>query len=277
MASILRQRQRQQRQRHKPKGPLILHPYSLLGLVFLSALSLVTVIGKTLVTLERRYITKLSELLRGDTVLVECNVTTPFDPNPSSNSTVAAASSSSSNGILEITVRKDLSPIAASVFVDLVNAQYYDGVYIFRALPHFIAQWGYRNDHAWHWSRETITKPPKTKDHVTADTLSNTRGTLSFAAGSPWVLQVFVNLQDNIRLDKENSRPFATLSEASMQVLDTLYMGYRDNEGQIQALKDGTFPQQFPKASRIDHCQVVSSFTSSNTGTVSVAAALLPL
>jgi cyclophilin family peptidyl-prolyl cis-trans isomerase len=176
---------------------------------------------------------------------VECQVTTPR----------AQADDTAANGVLQITVRNDLSPIASAVFLDLVEAQFYDGVFIFRVLKGFIAQWGFHNK----WTK--TTKPPKTKDAPHQGTLSNVRGTLSFAGGIPSVQQVFVNLGNNVRLDKEDSRPFATLSHESMEVLDKLYMEYKDGQGQIKALKEGeeAVLEVFPRMSKIVSCRVVPS------------------
>lgn len=258
--------------RRKSHGPLIQHPYFLLFVVLAVALGSVSILGKLLVSLEHRYLHKLSELLRGDVTRVECTVSTPHNNPPPPNATAAtvaaAAAAAGANGVLEITVRNDLSPIASKVFVDLVRAGYYNRVYIFRVIPGFIAQWGYRNQRSWTWSTDTVpTKPPKARDPIGDHTLSNLRGTLSFAGGNPQALQVFVNLDDNLRLDKDKSRPFATLSGSSMEILDKLYMGYRDNMGQVQALKDGTFLERFPYASRVEICQVVSNFRSSSSTT----------
>jgi len=180
---------------------------------------------------------------------VECKVTTPM---------ANSADTSVANGVLQITVRNDLSPIASKVFVDLVNAHYYDGVFIFRVLKGFVAQWGFHNK----WTK--TTKPPKTKDAVHENTLSNLRGTLSFAGGNPAVQQVFVNLGNNARLDKEDSRPFATLSQESMDIVDELYMEYKDGQGQIKALqKEGVNAvlEIFPKMSKVESCHTVSAFS----------------
>ena len=71
---------------------------------------------------------------------------------------------------------------------------------------------------------------------------------------------MFVNLNDaNVRLDKENSRPFATVDLESMIVFDALYTGYKDGQGQVKTLKKGekAMLEQFPHMSRIDHCRVV--------------------
>lgn len=177
--------------------------------------------------------------------LVECALSTP---RPSVNA--------STSGHIRITVRSDLSPIASRVFLDLVESHYYDGTLIFRVLRNFIAQWGVRSGND-PWPNP---KPPKTADQITNGTLSNRRGTLSFAGGNPATRQVFINFDDaNVRLDKENSRPFASVDEESMIILDGLYTGYKDGQGQIPTLKKGEDAtlNRFPNMSRIDRCRIV--------------------
>jgi cyclophilin family peptidyl-prolyl cis-trans isomerase len=184
---------------------------------------------------------------------------------------ISSRSSSSKNNpprLVQITVRHDLSPIASRVFVDLVQARHFDDVFIFRVLKGFIAQWGIQtpplDSTIGSISRATtMKKPDKTKDVVHANTLSNVRGTLSFAGGNPATCQVFVNIGNNQRLDQEGARPFATVSNASMQqVFDALYTGYPDGLGQVQTLKLGRdkMRENFPRMSRVEACRVVSQF-----------------
>ncbi|CAB9530113.1 PPIases accelerate the folding of proteins. It catalyzes the cis-trans isomerization of proline imidic peptide bonds in oligopeptides (By similarity) [Seminavis robusta] len=183
------------------------------------------------------------------TSLVDCTVQTPIN-----NGT------STTTGVMHITVRHDLSPSASNIFIKLVEARHFDGVFVFRVLKHFVAQFGVR-----HEGMETLPamdpKPTvKDKDDVHDQTLSNVRGTLSFAGGNPGTTQVFVNLGDNTRLDKENSRPFATVDDqAMMQILDQLYTGYKDGMGQVKTMKLGesAMKQQFPNMSQIQQCRVV--------------------
>ena len=198
--------------------------------------------------------TFLNNHIPGDLSLVECTISTP----PLSAQPGEADDNAGANGILQITVRNDLSPIASKVFLDLVNAHHFDGVFIFRVLKGFVAQWGVRTAGD---DVPGITKPPKTKDDVHDKTLSNVRGTLSFAGGNPATQQVFVNLGNNQRLDKENSRPFATVQ--GMQLLDQLYTGYKDGQGQIKALQKGeaAMREAFPRMSRVNVCRVVPAFS----------------
>lgn len=174
------------------------------------------------------------------TSLVECTIKTP--------------SNAKAEGVLTITVRHDLSPIASQVFLDLIDARHFNGNYIFRVLKGFVAQWGIR-----HKGLETVDyRPTKEKDVITKDTLSNVRATLSFAGGNPGTKQVFINLGDNRRLDKENSRPFATVDDASMTIMDQVYAGYKDGQGQVKAMNQGVdaMKEQFPNWSQIEGCQI---------------------
>jgi cyclophilin family peptidyl-prolyl cis-trans isomerase len=189
--------------------------------------------------------------------LVECTISTPPIGLPGDEASGGASRSTLGvvHGMLQITVRHDMAPIASQVFLDLVHAHHFDGVFIFRVLPGFIAQWGVRTARV-----PGLTKPPKTKDTIVSDqTLSNVRGTLSFAGGNPATEQVFVNLGNNQRLDKENSRPFATVASASMPLLDQLYTGYKDGQGQIKTIHQGeaAMREAFPRMSRVEVCQAV--------------------
>jgi len=191
----------------------------------------------------------------------------------SSTATISSSSSVSSpkkkdNNVLQITLRHDLSPLSSAAFVELVNAKYYDGVFIYRVLKGFLAQWGFRPAGD---DMPIIIKPKKRREEI-ADpvlvnkSLSNTRGTMSFAGGS--TAQVFINFGDNTWIDKDGSRPFATVSTESMvDVVDRLYTGHKDGEGQIATIKEGkeAVMAKFPNMSQIERCRTVSAFSSSSS------------
>ena len=183
--------------------------------------------------------------------LVICQIVTPHHPQ------------NGAHGSIRMTVRTDVAPKAAKAFLYLVETGYYNDVFIPRVVPNFVAQWGIRaggND-AIKWQG---SKPSKTdRDAVTAQSLSNTRGTVTFAGGNPTTGQVFVNLSDkNVRLDMEGARPFATIDDdASMLLLDQLYTGYPDGSGQVQALHQGRAAtlETFPQMSLMESCRRVAS------------------
>ena len=182
--------------------------------------------------------------------LVICSVSTP-------HSITEAV-----QGDLRITVRPDLAPQSAAAFLKLVESKYYDGVYIHRVVKNFVAQWGIHPN----WEGDRPQKPPHPDPVLSNQSLSNTRGTLSFAGGNMRLGQVFINLGNSARLDGENgddgsTRPFATLDDDSMALADRLYKGYKEGSGQVKAVKEGaeTVAAKFPNMSRIDKCHIVSS------------------
>jgi cyclophilin family peptidyl-prolyl cis-trans isomerase len=230
------------------------------GILFL----LVTTLSK--ISSEPSAIQQAKEPSKG-TSLVDCIVTTPpTSPDGTSGSTAA-------NGVVHITVHHDLSPIASSIFVDLVEARHFDGVFLFRVIKNFVAQFGLRHEGQEQISHQLVThQPSNIKDVVHDKTLSNIRGTLSFAGGNPATMQVFINLGDNRRLDQENSRPFATVDDNAMKnVLDNLHMGYKDGMGQVKTMKEGeqAVRQQFPSMSQIQTCRVIVKADTSATASES--------
>jgi len=201
-----------------------------------------------------------------DSPLVECVLATSVTMDDASHSTVAT---DAANGLLQITLLPDISPLASAAFVDLVECGYYNGVYIFRVIKGFIVQWGFRPEWKWDDGSARNNKSCNLKKKwvditdAVADgrSISNTRGTLTFAGKS--TVQVFLNVGDNSRLDREGSRPFATLSDKSIVLAERIYTGYEGGHGQIPAIKDGKemVSRKFPRMSRIENCRVVHSFS----------------
>ena len=194
-----------------------------------------------------------------DISVVTCLISTPSSLSASATTVRTTDDNAGANGSILITVRHDLSPVASKVFIDLVMAHHFDNVFIFRVLKGFVAQWGVRTAGTENQVLSSLVnnKPSSTKDAVHGKTLSNVRGTLSFAGGNPATMQVFVNLGNNQRLDQENSRPFATLDHSSMNIMDQLYTGYQDGQVKTLALGQAVMREKFPRMSLVDHCRVV--------------------
>ena len=159
-----------------------------------------------------------------------------------------------SGSSISITVRTDLNPVQGLQFLSVVESGYYDGCYIFRVLKGFVAQFGLRPK----WMGWAGPKFSRAKSSPHSGSLSNARGTVAFAGGSP--TQVFVNMGDNSRLDGDG-RPFATLDAGSMEIIDQLYTGYKDGDGQVGAVNSGpqAVSEKFPHMSWIKTCKVASS------------------
>ena len=163
---------------------------------------------------------------------------------------IASADASGARGTFRITVRPDWSAALAAAFVERVDAGFYDGCFFFRVLPGFIAQFGIKPTWAGRkWSRPTPDAP--------GPGATNTRGTIAFAGGAH-PTQLFVNLGDNSRLDREHTVPFAQVDDAGMAVLDQIYTGYKEGSGQVAAYQQGVdeLQRQFPRMSWIERCAV---------------------
>ena len=211
-----------------------------------------------------------------DVSLVECIITTDYVMQQQDGTTTILNNSTGANGVLQIVARRDLSPIHSKMFVELVNGRHFDEVFVFRVLRNFIAQFGERTAGSFEVDAK---RPKKVFDEINNQTLSNVRGTLSFAGGNPATQQVFVNLRDNEYLDGEGSRPFATVTQSSLKLLGKLYMDYKDGMGQMPAIHDSEMAvrSKFPYMSQVKQCRVVPSFSSSSSAITSTASISSPM
>jgi len=128
-----------------------------------------------------------------------------------------------SKGAVVVEVTRDWAPRGADRFFELVQAGYYDGDRFYRVVPRFVAQFGINGDPkvAQLWSSLRILDDPVKQ--------KNRKGTLTFASSGPAArtTQVFVNMRDNLSLDREGFAPFGRVV-SGMDVLERLYGGYGD-------------------------------------------------
>ena len=112
----------------------------------------------------------------------------------------------------------------ADRFYELVRSGFYDDSRFFRVRRGFIAQFGISGDPKRNGRWTPIADDPVTQ--------SNARGTLAFATTGPdtRLTQVYINLSDNARLDKDGFAPFGKVV-AGMDVVDKLYDGYGEESG----------------------------------------------
>uniref|UniRef100_A0A6U9XA65 PPIase cyclophilin-type domain-containing protein n=1 Tax=Pseudo-nitzschia australis TaxID=44445 RepID=A0A6U9XA65_9STRA len=207
---------------------------------------------------------------------------------------------------------------SAEAFLKLVRSGFYDETYTFRVVPGFVVQWGVRSgdgmdvpstpakeripgsDAATTRTATTSTTTKTTnallddeiEDTTTTTTTNNAsvnqmrlnllgrkenrRGTITMIAGGS--AQVFVNLGDNRRLDKEGTIPLGVILEdeeeeaksvdgnnnnnnnnqqSGMRLVDSIYQGYKGGQGQIPAIKRREIAEKFPEMGRIDRCYLL--------------------
>jgi peptidyl-prolyl cis-trans isomerase A (cyclophilin A) len=147
-------------------------------------------------------------------------------------------------GPVVIEVTRDLAPLGADRFYNLVKSKYFDGDRFFRVVPGFVVQWGIA-------ASPEVTKTwdvPIQDDPVKT---SNVRGTVVFAAASQpntRSTQLFINLADNSRLDAAGFAPFGKVV-SGMDAVDKINSEYGENPDQSMAEQQGNsyFETNFPK------------------------------
>ena len=130
-----------------------------------------------------------------------------------------------SKGDVVVEVTRSWAPLGADRFYTLVKSGFFDGARFFRVHPGFVVQFGIAADPAvmQKWKDANLMDDPAKQ--------SNRRGSISYATSGPNTrsTQVFINLTDNARLDKDFA-PFGMVT-SGMDVIDQLYSGYGEDPG----------------------------------------------
>jgi peptidyl-prolyl cis-trans isomerase A (cyclophilin A) len=167
-----------------------------------------------------------------------------------------------SKGSFVIQVDRSMAPNGADRFFRLVSDGFFDEVRFFRVISGFMAQFGISGDPAANtrWRAQPIQDDPVVG--------SNTRGTITFAMTSQpnsRTTQVFINLVDNVNLDRSGFAPFGRVVEG-MDVVDQLYAGYGEGAPQGRgpaqnlAVSQGNayLTESFPQLDYIIRARVVN-------------------
>jgi peptidyl-prolyl cis-trans isomerase A (cyclophilin A) len=186
-----------------------------------------------------------------------------LDPSKASETAPASfkAKFTTTKGDFVIEVHRDWAPNGADRFYNLVKMGFYDDTRFFRVIDGFMAQFGISGDPA-------VAK--RWLDHGVPDDPvghSNTKGMVTFAQrGTPGsrTTQIFVNLVDNVRLDKSGFAPFGEIA-AGMDVVNSLFKGYGEgapggmgpDQGHIQAEGNAYLDAKFPKLDGVKHAEIV--------------------
>jgi peptidyl-prolyl cis-trans isomerase A (cyclophilin A) len=158
-----------------------------------------------------------------------------------------------SRGTFVIEVTREWAPKGADRFYNLVKNGYFDDVRFFRVIQaprKFMAQFGINGDPRVNavWRDARIEDDPVKK--------SNERGMISFATSGPnsRTTQVFINYDNNARLDGMGFSPFGKVIEG-MEIVDGLYAEYGEgypngrgpDQGRLQAQGNAYLIADFPK------------------------------
>lgn len=173
-------------------------------------------------------------------------------------------------GPFTVEVRRDWSPRGADRFYNLVQAGYYDSVYVHRVIPFVIAQFGFYPDPRINqvWLQRPIGDDPFIGN-------SNERGTITFAHSglNTRSAQVFINLKDNPQFDDDKFVPFGEVVEG-MEAVDRFYDGYGElmpegkgpDPGQAAYRGNAYLKEGFPELSQISRASIVDDPMSAPAG-----------
>ncbi len=165
-------------------------------------------------------------------------------------------------GAFQAEVHPEWAPEGAARLKELVEGDFFQDVAFFRVLSGFVAQFGIHGDPAVsaEWRNRKIADDPV--EHT------NVRGTLTFATAGPdtRTTQLFINLEDNKRLDSMGFSPIAEVN-AGMDVIDSLNDEYGEgaprgigpDQGKIQAEGNDYLKSAFPALDYITSASIVSA------------------
>lgn len=166
-----------------------------------------------------------------------------------------------SQGDFIIETHRDWSPNGVDRFYNLVKNGFFDGVRFFRVVPNFVVQFGIHGDPALatKWLESNI------EDDKVVE--SNKRGFITYAKSSrpnSRSTQLFINLQDNVRLDSMGFSPFGKVTKG-MDVVDKLYKGYGEQltqlQGEIAQKGNAYLEKEWPKLDYIKKATLVKKDT----------------
>lgn len=152
-------------------------------------------------------------------------------------------------GKVVLEVNRAWSPNGVDRFHHLVKIGYFEDIAFFRVIQGFMAQFGIHGEPKVSrvWSKRTIPDDPVKE--------SNLRGYVTFAkTGRPnsRTTQLFINLADNARLDRQGFSPFAKVVEG-MDVVEAIYAigegaprGQGPRQGRVQNMGNAYLKKDFP-------------------------------
>jgi peptidyl-prolyl cis-trans isomerase A (cyclophilin A) len=166
-----------------------------------------------------------------------------------------------SKGKIVVKVYRAWAPNGVDRFYYLAKNHFFDGARFFRAMPGFVVQFGLSGDPRVNdvWDDMRIADDPVKQ--------SNQKGYLTYAMAGPntRTTQLFINLNDNRRLDAMGFAPIGRVIEG-MEAVETLYTGYGDGaprgrgpeQDKIRKLGEAYLKTDFPLLDRVIKTKVVN-------------------
>ena len=157
-------------------------------------------------------------------------------------------------GPVLIQIERDWAPLGADRFYTLVKTGYLNANRFFRVVPKFIVQFGISGDPklTGRWRQANLKDDPVKEN--------NMRGTLTFATAGPGTrtTQLFLNTNDNVRLDGQGFAPFGRVIDG-MSVVDQLFQGYGEQPDQHRIESEGNayLEKEFPNLDYIKTASIV--------------------
>jgi peptidyl-prolyl cis-trans isomerase A (cyclophilin A) len=155
-----------------------------------------------------------------------------------------------SKGDFVIEVRRAWAPNGADRFYNLVRNGFYDDVRFFRVVSGFMVQFGINGDP----KLSAVWRDARIKDDPVKQ--SNKRGFMTFATSGPdsRTSQVFINFDDNSRLDGMGFAPFGQVV-SGMNVVDALNAEYGEgaprgrgpDQGRLQTEGNAYLAKEFSR------------------------------
>jgi peptidyl-prolyl cis-trans isomerase A (cyclophilin A) len=155
-----------------------------------------------------------------------------------------------SAGVFVVEVTRDLAPLGADRFYNLVKNGFYDGTRFFRVIPGFMVQFGIHGDPAV----STVWRNARINDDPVKGT--NSPMTITFATGGPntRTTQVFINFGNNAGLDKQGFAPFGRVIEGQ-DVVKKIYAEYGEgaprgkgpDQGRLQMEGNAYLAKDYPR------------------------------
>lgn len=182
----------------------------------------------------------------------------PYTPGVVPDSFVVRLATS--QGDVDIIVRRSWAPLGAAQWYEAVSTGFYDGARFFRSIRGFVTQFGIAADPAVtaQWATRRIADDPVTQ--------SNRRGTVVFASGGPGTrtVQLFINLRDNARLDALGFPPIGEVVRG-IDAVDAFYTGYGSegpgpDQRRLTAEGEPYLAAEFPLLDRIITATVVRAW-----------------